>query len=74
MEHFSIIGKIVYQSLGPGFWGIIDNENQKWRPVVMPEQLKKSDLKVKITAEKSSDEVSMFMWGTSIKIINFKIL
>ena len=36
----TITGKVVYQNIGMGCWGIIANNGTEYRPVNMPEQLK----------------------------------
>ncbi len=65
-----ITGKVVYQNIGAGFWGIIDNKGNEWRPVNMPEQLKHEGEQVTVEA-KEVDEMSVFMWGTPVKITSF---
>ncbi len=35
-----IRGRVVYMNLATGFWGIVDDAGNKWRPVVMPERLR----------------------------------
>jgi len=66
----TIQGKVSYQNLGTGFWGIIGQDGQQWRPVNMPEQLKKEGRQVSLTA-KEVDDISVFMWGTAIRILSF---
>ncbi len=73
MSKLKIKGTVQYQDLGPGFWGIIGDDGQNYRAVNMPEQLKKADAKVAVTAKKV-DGMSLFMWGTSIKIVSFHTL
>jgi hypothetical protein len=68
-----IIGKVVYQNIGTGFWGIIDNKGNEWRPVNMPEQLKHEGAQVTVEAQEV-DEMSVFMWGTAVKIVSFHTL
>jgi hypothetical protein len=70
MKKIRIQGTVTYQSLGTGFWGIIDEKGNEWRPVNMPEQLKKEGKKVTVTAHES-DEMSIFMWGTPVEIVRF---
>lgn len=72
MKKFNIKGKVVYQNLGTGFWGIIDHAGREWRPVNMPEQLKYEGRSVSVSAKEVEDEVSIFMWGTPIKIVSFQ--
>ena len=73
-DPMKIKGKVVYQNLGMGFWGIEDTKGNQWRPVQMPEQLKHEGKEVQIQARKVEDEASMFMWGTPIKVISFETL
>jgi len=65
-----ITGKVVYQNIGPGVWGIAGNDGKNYEPVNMPEQLKYEGRKVSVRA-KEVDSFSMFMWGTPVKIIAF---
>ncbi len=67
MEQIEIKGKVVFQDIGMGFWGIVDGDNQ-WRPVNMPEELKKEGLEVKLSAEQVCEDVSIFMWGKPVRI------
>ncbi len=72
MEKIKVSGKVAYQNLGTGFWGIIGNDGKKWRPVNMPEQLKTEGKPVIITVEEIHDDFSIEMWGTTVKIIRFE--
>lgn len=69
MEHFQIKGRVVFQNLGTGFWGIVDADERKWRPLTMPHELQKEGLEVEVTVEKAAESVSLFMWGTAVKIV-----
>ena len=68
-----IKGRVVYQDLGGGFWGIEGEDGRQYLPTNMPEQLKLDGAKVEITAV-PSDMESIFMWGESIKIVGFHTL
>lgn len=63
-----ITGRVVYKKISGGFWGIIDRNGQKWRPVNLPKHLQNEGETITITA-KLVDEVSVFMWGNAIEII-----
>ncbi len=65
-----IRGRVVYMNLATGFWGIVDDAGQEWRPVVMPERLRREDLEVELTVEPAAEDVSVFMWGTPIRILD----
>ncbi|MCU0390720.1 MAG: hypothetical protein MUE81_06345 [Thermoflexibacter sp.] len=68
-----IKGKVVYQNIATGFWGIIDNNNGKWRVTNMPVSLQKEGLQVKVVAEKVEEGFSLFMWGKPIRITNYEV-
>ncbi len=68
-----IIGKITYQSIETGFWGLIDNDGNQWEIIDIPNQLKYPNKKVEIEAEEL-DIVTTSMWGIPIKIISFSTL
>ena len=68
-----ISGKVVFQDLESGFWSIIGPDGEKFLPVNMPNQLKKNGCRVTITYEQSQ-AISIFMWGTPIKVISFHTL
>jgi hypothetical protein len=70
----TIKGKVEKQNLGPGFWGIIGDDGQKWRPVKMPKALQKEGIKVEVEAEQVNEMVSIFMWGKAIQIKKHKVI
>ena len=65
----SIQGKVVYQELGMGFWGIIGEDGKEWLPINLPTHLQEKDKLVAVKAKIVEDGVSMFMWGTMVEII-----
>lgn len=69
-----INGKVTYQDFSGGFYGIIGDDGREYRPINMPEQLKKDGAKVSVVLAKASEEVSIFMWGESVKIVSFQTL
>ena len=71
MKKIKISGTVKYQDLGPGFWGIVGSDGANWRPVNMPEQLKKEGKNVNVTATQMEEGASIFMWGTPVKITSF---
>ncbi|MBK8564726.1 MAG: hypothetical protein IPN76_15680 [Saprospiraceae bacterium] len=71
MKNKRILGTVKYLNLGTGFWGIVDEKGNEWRPINMPEQLKKEGKQVTITAHEV-DEMSVFMWGTPVEIVRFQ--
>lgn len=68
-----ITGKVVYQNINGGFWGVVADDGQQYEPVNFPEQLKYEGRKVKIRAT-HVDTFSISMWGTPIRITAFHTL
>lgn len=66
-----ISGKVVYQNFSGGFWGIVSDSGREYRPIRMPNQLKKKGARVNIVVKKVKEDMSMFMWGEPVKIISF---
>ena len=67
----TVTGKIVYKNLGPGCWGIVENNGTEWRIVDMPEQLKYEGKTTTVTLEEVNEDFSVFMWGTPASVITF---
>ena len=66
-----IAGTVKYQDLGTGFWGIVGDDGRKWQPINLPSALQKEGKKVSVKAKEKQGAVSIFMWGTSIEIIDY---
>lgn len=71
MTHKNITGRVTFQNLGTGFWGIIDDNGNEWRPINMPAQLKLEGKKVRISFKEIEEDMSIFMWGTPVEIVSF---
>ncbi|MBK6390168.1 MAG: hypothetical protein KA109_10085 [Saprospiraceae bacterium] len=72
MKSITIKGEVQYISLATGFWAIISDKGEKYRPVNMPDQLKTEGKKVICKAKPVEEEISLFMWGTPVKITVFE--
>ncbi len=70
MKGKKISGKVVYEQLEGGFWGIRDGEGNQWQIVNMPEQLKHPGKQVRVVI-RPLDLMSMAMWGTPARIVSF---
>ena len=68
-----IQGTVSYHDIGPGFWGIIDDQGRKWRPVKMPKELRKAGIKGTFEIEEVEEGMSIFMWGTAVKVVEFAL-
>lgn len=68
-------GKTVRKKIGTGFWGIENSETgDKWLPVNLPEDLQLEGINVVIEGEEIPDFVSVFMWGSGLRILRYEIL
>ena len=74
MAKIKVKGKVVYQNLGTGFWGVEDQSGKQWRPVNMPEQIKYQGKEVELVVREVEEGMSIFMWGTPVKVISFSTL
>lgn len=70
----TITGKVTYQSLSGGFWGIEGEDGGQYRPDSMPSDLKKQGIRVRVEAEESGNAMSVFMWGKPIRIRSYEKL
>jgi len=66
-----IKGKVVYQNLGTGFWGIVSDDGKQYEPVNLPQEFQQENKSISLKA-KESDSFSLFMWGTPIEIISIQ--
>ena len=68
---FHLKGRATRVDLEGGFWGIVDEDGNRWQPVNMPEQLKGKDTTVQCTVYKT-DEATAAMWGEPVFIVSFE--
>lgn len=73
MRKKKITGTVVYQNLEMGFWGIVDDEGNQYRPVEMPEELQHEGKEVTVTIKEAEEEFSLFMWGTPVEVVSFEM-
>jgi len=69
-----IKGKVVYKDISTGFWGIEDEDGNKWRPVDMPEEMQREGHTFELTIEPLEVEMSIFMWGDPVNIIEYNAI
>ncbi|EKE75174.1 hypothetical protein [Gallaecimonas xiamenensis] len=69
----TIEGKVVFQPMEGGFYGIIDDKGQKWLPLGLPAEMRRAGLRVKVEASKA-DVMTIQQWGTPIRINSITIL
>ena len=62
--------RIIKVELEGGFWGLIDAQQNKYRPKNLPESLKQHGQCVMMEYEILEGEMSIQMWGQRIRIAN----
>ena len=65
-----ITGTVNYIDLEGGFYGITDEEGNKYDPVNLPEEYKEDGTRVRFSAKKLENYTSIHMWGKIIEITN----
>ena len=63
-----ISGTVVFQNIGTGIWGIIDQQGNQWEIINMPKKFQHEGKKVSVNVAKE-DSFSIFMWGTPVRIV-----
>ena len=74
MKKLVIKGTVHYNDLETGFWTITDGKGKIWRIDGMPVALRKENLKVKANCVEINEEMSIFMFGTAVKIVDYEII
>jgi len=62
-------GEVVLVEIEGGFYGIVDQNGQKYLPSNLPDVLKQNGLKVRGTAQLKSGKLGFKQWGKMIDII-----
>ena len=65
----TITGKVTKKSIAGGFWAIIGEEGEQWRPINLPASLQEEGKSVSVKARLAEEDMSIFMWGTAIEIV-----
>lgn len=72
--YMQIIGTIQHQALGTGFWGILGDDGEKYRPEKLPKKLQQNGLRISAEIEDAPNQMSVFMWGKAVILKNYEIL
>ena len=62
-------GEVVFVEIEGGFYGIIDQNGQKYLPSNLPDVLKQNGLKVRGIAQLKTGKIGFKQWGKMIDII-----
>lgn len=69
MKTKTITGKITWQDLEMGFWGIIDHKGNEYLPINLPSNCEENGKEVKMEVEVLKDAMTMVMWGTAVRVV-----
>ena len=67
-------GTVRHIDLEGGFYGIVTDDGTNLDPVNLPEEFRKDGVRLQARVVPLRDRVSIHMWGTPVRIIEFKRL
>ncbi len=69
-----VTGTVRHIEVEGGFYGIVTDDGTNLDPVNLPEEFQKDGLRLEARVVPLRDGVSIHMWGTPVRIIEFKRL
>jgi len=69
-----LIGRVVYKDLEGGFYGFIAEDGTKYTPSKLPKEYLRNGLVIEIKAKPLLDIMTFTQYGTTIEIIDVKVL
>jgi hypothetical protein len=70
----SAVGTVKFIEIEGGFFGIIADTGDKYKPLNLPKDFQRDGVRVRFDGEINSDIMGIHMWGKSIEITNIKEL
>ncbi|MEW6491375.1 MAG: hypothetical protein AB1589_02315 [Cyanobacteriota bacterium] len=70
----NVTGVIERKGLGPGTWALVTDSGETYELKDAPDELKKSDLKVKVEGQVRDDVMTFAMIGPVLEVKSFKVL
>lgn len=70
----SVKGVIERKGLGTGTWALVTDSGETYELKDVPDELKKSDLKVKVEGQVRDDVMTIAMIGPVLEVKSFKVL
>ena len=70
----SVTGTIERKGMGPGTWALVAESGETYELKNAPNELKKSDLKVKVEGQVRDDVMTFAMIGPVLEVKSFKVL
>jgi hypothetical protein len=69
-DTFEITGIVTFKNIEGGFYAIDGDNGSKYDPMNLPGPFRKEGLRVKVTARRKTNAMSLHMYGTIIEIVN----
>ena len=70
----NVKGVIERKGLGTGTWALVTDSGETYELKDAPDELKKSDLKVKVEGQVRDDVMTIAMIGPVLEVKSFKVL
>jgi hypothetical protein len=70
----NVTGVIERKGMGPGTWALVTDSGETYELKDAPDELKKSDLKVKVEGQVREDVMTFAMIGPVLEVKSFKVL
>jgi len=70
----TVTGSIEKKGLGPGTWALVSEGGETYELKDAPSELKKSNLKVKVTGEVRDDVMTFAMIGSVLEVKSFEVI
>ncbi|AFZ13686.1 MAG: hypothetical protein WBB28_12970 [Crinalium sp.] len=70
----TVTGSIEKKGLGPGTWALVSEGGETYELKDAPSDLKKSNLKVKVTGEVRDDVMTFAMIGSVLEVKSFEVI
>jgi hypothetical protein len=70
----NVTGVIERKGMGPGTWALVTDSGETYELKDAPDELKKSDLKVKVEGQVRDDVMTFAMIGPVLEVKSFKVL
>lgn len=67
-------GTIIFVDLVGGFYGIIGDDGERYRPINLPREFEIDGLRVRFQAKIRDDLADIYMWGTRVEILGIEKL
>jgi len=67
-------GTIRYLDFEGGFFGIVSDDGEQYLPYELPQEYQLDDLRITFTVKPLEDQMSIYMWGILVEILENGIL